>query len=40
MRILKDLNAPEDIRLFFPPDLAGMIKKLEQGDEGQYPSIY
>ena len=38
MRILKDLNAPEDIRLFLPPDLAGMIKKLEQGDEGQYVS--
>ena len=32
------MNAPEDIRLFLPPDLAGMIKKLEQGDEGQYVS--
>jgi signal transduction histidine kinase/ActR/RegA family two-component response regulator len=38
MRILKNLNAPEDIRLFLPPDLAEMIKKLEQGDEGQYVS--
>ena len=37
MRILKDLNAPEDIRLFLPPDLVEMIKKmLEQGNEGQY----
>ena len=38
MRILKELNASEDIRLFLPPDLAEMIKKLEQGDEGQYVS--
>jgi PAS domain S-box-containing protein len=38
MRILKNLNAPGDIRLFLPSDLAGMIKKLEQGDEGQYVS--
>jgi PAS domain S-box-containing protein len=36
MRILKDLNAPEDIRLFLPNDLTEIIKKLEQQNDGQY----
>ena len=35
IRILKNLNAPEDVRLFLPPDLTEIIKKLEQGDELQ-----
>ena len=38
MSILKKLNAPEDVRLFLPPDLTEIIKKLEQGNEGQYVS--
>ena len=38
MRILKKLNAPEDIRLFLPRDLTEIIKKLEQGNDGQYVS--
>ena len=36
MRILRDLNAPEDIRLFLPSDLTEIIKKLEQQNDGQY----
>ena len=36
MNTLKKLNAPDDVRLFLPPDLTEIIKKLEQGDEGQY----
>ena len=36
MRILKELNAPEDVRLFLPRDLTEIIKKLEQGNDGQY----
>jgi PAS domain S-box-containing protein len=36
--ILKKLNAPEDVRLFLPPDLTEIIKKLEQGNDGQYVS--
>ena len=38
MSILKKLNAPEDVRLFLPHDLTEIIKKLEQGNEGQYVS--
>jgi PAS domain S-box-containing protein len=36
MRILKNLNSPEDIRLFLPNDLTEIIKKLEQENDGQY----
>jgi formate hydrogenlyase transcriptional activator len=36
MRILKKLNVPEDVRLFFPRDLNEMIKTLEQGNDEQY----
>jgi PAS domain S-box-containing protein len=34
--ILKTLNAPDDIRLFLPPDLTEIIKQLEGGADGQY----
>jgi two-component system, sensor histidine kinase len=36
MRILKELNASEDIRLFLPHDLTEIIRKLTQGNEEQY----
>jgi PAS domain S-box/PAS domain S-box len=36
MRILKELNVPEEVRLFLPRDLNEMIKKLEQGKDRQY----
>ncbi len=36
MRALKKLDVPEDVRLFLPPDLNEMIKKLEQGNDRQY----
>jgi formate hydrogenlyase transcriptional activator len=35
-RILKNLNVPADVRLFLPPDLKEMIKKMEQGKDPQY----
>ena len=34
--ILKELNAPDDVRLFLPSDLTEIIKRLEQGNGGQY----
>ena len=36
MMILKELNVPEDVHLFFPPDLNKIIEKLKQGNDGQY----
>ena len=36
MKILKELNAPNDVRLFLPRDLNEMIKKLEQGNDRPY----
>ena len=36
MSILKELNAPDDVRLFLPQDLTEIIKRLEQGNDGQY----
>jgi PAS domain S-box-containing protein len=36
MKILKELNVPEEVRLFLPRDLNEMIKKLEQGKDRQY----
>ena len=35
-RTLKNLNVPEDVRLFLPPDLNDMIKKMKQGNDRQY----
>ena len=35
-RILKNLNVPEDVRLFLPPDLNEMIIKMKQGNDRQY----
>ena len=35
-KILKNLNVPEDVRLFLPPDLDEMIIKMKQGNERQY----
>jgi transcriptional regulator with GAF, ATPase, and Fis domain len=36
MNILKELDAPDDARLFLPPDLNELIHKLKQGKEVQY----
>ncbi|MDP1991102.1 MAG: ATP-binding protein [Syntrophales bacterium] len=36
MKILKNLNAPEDVRLFLPRDLTEIIKKLGRENDGQY----
>jgi PAS domain S-box-containing protein len=36
IRVLRELNAPEDVRLFLPRDLNKMIKKLEQGNDQRY----
>ena len=33
---MKNLNVPEDVRLFLPPDLNEMIKKMKQGNDRQY----
>jgi formate hydrogenlyase transcriptional activator len=36
MKILKELKAPEDVRLFLPRDLTEIIRTLEQENDGQY----
>jgi hypothetical protein len=33
---LKELNAPNDVRLYLPRDLTETVKKLKQGNGGQY----
>jgi len=38
IKILKELKAPEDVRLFLPNDMAEIIKTLEQADVGRYVS--
>ncbi len=38
MKILKESEAPEDVRLFLPHDLTEIIKTLEQENDGQYVS--
>jgi PAS domain S-box-containing protein len=35
-RTLKELKAPEDVRLFFPHDLTDIIKTLAQENDGRY----
>ena len=38
IRILKKLSAPEDVRLFLPPDLTEIIKKMNREMRGKtYP---
>jgi PAS domain S-box-containing protein len=36
MKMLKKLNVPDDVHLFFPLDLTKIIKELEQGSDGRY----